>query len=200
MLFARTPKRALVIHALPTFIIFLALMMVTIFLTAILSLLAMIRLENSLIHPNPLVAYEAFWPGQSITSIVNDTYQIISSTLRCYSPMLGDSGYPAGIKLDDYIKLISPYDKLSCLGNTPDDIFHSIRVDIQDERVQQLDLFSDILQEDTLLLYWGAPDAIQRGTDGRYIYLRWNCSTYIATASIPANGSVVSFLSLVSVS
>jgi hypothetical protein len=59
-----------------------------------------------------------------------------------------------------------------------------------------LSLFSDNLHQDSLFLYWGAPDAITSVQDTARLYLHWNRDTYEATAAVLQADYIVDFVTL----
>jgi hypothetical protein len=59
-----------------------------------------------------------------------------------------------------------------------------------------LSLFSDNLHQDSLFLYWGAPDAITRIRGFDRLYLHWDRGTYEATAAVVDENYMVSFVTL----
>ncbi len=78
------------------------------------------------------------------------------------------------------------------------EFFRTMRVTVVDNRVQELVLFSDILQQDSLMLYWGIPDSITGSNNDRWMFLNWNRDTYSAVAMVTQSNSMVQLLTLTS--
>jgi hypothetical protein len=74
--------------------------------------------------------------------------------------------------------------QLNCFDYPTDGIFRWITFRLNNDQVQELQLFSDVLQQDTLFLYWGAPDAIHQSGDERRLNLHWERDTYSVMASV----------------
>ncbi len=89
--------------------------------------------------------------------------------------------------------------KINCMDSRTDGVFRWMTVAIGDDQVQKLELFSDFLQRDTLLLYWGAPDAIAKSGDDLYMDLYWERGTYSAKASVLEHDSMVKVVTLTAI-
>jgi hypothetical protein len=85
---------------------------------------------------------------------------------------------------------------INCMNAPNDGVFRWMTVAIDDSQVQELKLFSEVLQQDSLFLYFGAPDAIGKsGSDSR-LDLYWDRGTYSVTASVQVHDLVVKLVTL----
>ena len=190
--------RALVIFVLPTLHLLLALLLTAITLTAIMSLLVSFRLGDMLARPNPFASYEIIWPGQTLADVAEYARRTPEGHVACQSktPILNE--YPGLLHLaipntDIYF---GPPQPVTCMDTIETGAFRSISITLKNGRIQELNLFSDFLQQDALFLYWGAPDAIIKGQNGQSLYLQWDRSTYTATAMLTKPYLVVSLVTL----
>lgn len=187
-------RRALVIPALPTLLLVLALLLTFGLLIAMITVLISFRLGDMMARPNPFTAYEAIWPGQPITDMAEYSIRMPKGYFRCYTESFGIE-YPSQ-RITVTYGTNQPPQNMTCDNSADNDVFRYMGIRINDSRIQELDLFSDVLHEDTLFLYWGAPDAITEGQIGKTVYLYWDRSTYEATATITKPYSVVNLVTI----
>jgi hypothetical protein len=82
------------------------------------------------------------------------------------------------------------------MSDSQQDFFRSMRVTLVDNRVQELILFSDVLQQDTVLYYWGIPDSIKGSPMDKWMYLYWNRDGYSVVAMVTQSNARVGLLRL----
>jgi hypothetical protein len=193
MLNPGTSRRVLVFPVPSTVLFVLALLLTFGLVMLMLTFLISFRLGDLMARPNPFTAYESIWPGQSIANMSQYAVRAPKAYFRCYTESSGAQfpGERVNIPYGDN----QPPQNMTCENNA-DDVFRYMGIRIKDNRIQELDLFSDVLQEDTLFLYWGAPDAITEGQIGKTVYLHWNRSSYEATATITKPYSVVNLVTI----
>ena len=85
---------------------------------------------------------------------------------------------------------------MTCADYPKGNIFRTVSVTIENNRIRQLEFYSDVLPEDSLLLYWGMPDSITQSGNPQIVNLYWERSTYSALASVMKSGSVVKLITL----
>ena len=189
-------NKPLLINTLPGILALLAVLLTVSFLVLTLSTLTGLQLGNALVHPNPFAAYEAVWPGQSAASVAAFALGSRQGYMPCVagaSPRKPYASLEVRIAPGAYETL---GDKGDCIHAPNNGIFRWMTVAIEDDQVQELQLFSDVLQQDTLLLYWGAPDAIAKAGNDSLLNLYWERSTYSAVASVLERDSVVRAVTL----
>ena len=177
-------SQVIVIHTLPLLIVFFALLLTMSFIVLILSVAAGFGLGNVLLRSNPVAAYEAVWPGQSVAAVAAYAQHLPQGYLSCVSgasPAQPISGLDVRVAPGAY-GAMGP--EIACTKSLDDGVFRWMTVIIRGEQVQALKLISDGLQQDSLLLYWGAPDALTKSGDQSQINLYWQRDTYSAMASI----------------
>ncbi|MEO8606256.1 MAG: hypothetical protein ABI690_00115 [Chloroflexota bacterium] len=188
-------RRVLDIPVAPSVLMVLALMLTFGLVIVMLSLLVSFRLGETMARPNPFSAYESLWPGQSIADMVEFGVHMPKSYTRCYTESYS-AQYP-GEKVTVTYGATQPPENMTCANSVDNDLFRFMGIRIKENQIQEIDLFSDVLQEDTLYLYWGAPDSITEGQVGRTVYLHWDRTTYTATATLIKPYSVVNLVTLV---
>jgi len=151
------------------------------FAIAMMSGLAGVSAGNRLIHHNPFAAYGALWPGQSIESVAAYAWQTPQGFIPCLSSESAGLDYD-GLTMRHIYSALDDTKSTVCTYSPDDNVFQGIMVTIVDNRVQELQFFSDVLLEDSLLLYWGMPDAVTRFGNDQALDLRWNRTTYQARA------------------
>ena len=174
----------LVIHTVPFFMAFVAVLLTVSFVILIASIVSGLGIRTMLLHPNPFAAYESVWPNQSIASVAAYAQHIPQGSMACVSgasPRQPYSSLDVRVAPGAYSSLGS---NIRCMNTPRDGVFGWMTIAIDDNRVQELQLFSDGFRQDALLLYWGAPDAITRSGDDSSLHLYWEHSTYSAVASI----------------
>ena len=85
---------------------------------------------------------------------------------------------------------------MTCMDELENGPFRSVSITIKNDRIQELNLFSDFLQQDVLSVYWGVPDSITKGGSGQSLYLHWDRDTYTATAMLNSPYFVVSLVTI----
>ncbi len=192
----RASSRKLVIHTLPAFVTFIAVVLTLSFIILIASAFTGLRLGNSLLHPNPFAAYEAVWLGQSMASVAAYAQRTPQGYISCVSDALPGQQF-SGMEVR-----IVPSNGLSsrirCMmvNATDDGEFRWMMVTIDENRVQELQLSSDSLPQDVLFLYWGPPNSISRSGTDSLLNLYWERSTYSAMAAIREADSTVTSVTL----
>jgi hypothetical protein len=190
--------RALVIFVLPTLHLLLALLLTAITLTAIMSLLVSFRLGDMMARPNPFDNYALVWPGQSLADVAEYAHRTPEGHIACQSrtPILNE--YPGLLLLaiPNTDIFYGPPQPVTCMDAIEKGTFRSVSITLKNGRIQELNLFSDFLQQEVLFLYWGAPDAITKGQNDQSLYLNWDRSTYTATAMLTKPYLVVSLVTL----
>lgn len=192
---AHRARRAWVISAPSPLILVLALLFTFGLLMLMISLGISFRLGDMMARPNPFTAYDAIWPGQTITDMAEYAVRAPEGYERCYIESFGRE-YPSQRTTVTY-GANEPPPTMTCENNGANGLFRNIGLLFRGNRIQELDLFSDVLAEDILFLYWGAPDAITEGEIGKTIYLHWDRSTYKATATVTKPYSVVNLVTVV---
>jgi hypothetical protein len=194
----RTSNRAPVIHLFPVLVGFLSLLLLLTFIVLILSDLVGFRLGNTELHSNPFTAYEGIWPGQSIESVAAYARQTPEESMTCFSSSAPDPNYPGLVVHIEHAEMDELDRSIVCTQVPGDSVFRIVNVTIEDKHVQELQLGSNGLQEDSLLLYWGEPDAIIRIGNSQDFWLRWVHDMYWATAKVePAQpGAIVRILTI----
>ena len=189
-------SRTLVIHTLPGLVFFLSVLLIVGFLTLILSVLASGHLIEALAHPNPFAAYEVFWPGQLIDTATDYARLTTDNHLACMSEAQASLGQ-LGIELTLSPSTVYQAEgTIYCQRFLDDGIFRRLLMRIEKKRIQELQLFSKGLQQDTLFLYWGTPDAITKSGNDRFWELYWERSTYSAMATVIKTNSIVTLVTL----
>jgi hypothetical protein len=196
---SRRPSDGLwVIHTLPMVMLVIAVLLVSILMALMLSILTGLHLGNMMVRPHPFAAYEFLWPGQPVTSVAEFARRTPQGAIQCYARTSSLEDNP-GLVLhivygNDYGGQGLGQQVVCTDSQAADSLFRSMNVTLSGDQVQELILFSDVLQQDTLLLYWGAPDSI---IDGKAAwYLQWNRSTYTATAMMAKSESAITLLTL----
>jgi hypothetical protein len=147
-------------NTFPTIVVRLSILFTFSFITLILSILAGLRLGNSLLHPSPFSAYEAVWPGQSIASLSEYAQQTIPDRLPCLTDVSPRREYP-GLEVRVAAGAYNVLGQaIKCTAYPKDGMFRVISLTIESDRIRQLEFYSEVLSEDVLLLYWGMPDSI----------------------------------------
>jgi hypothetical protein len=194
----RESHLGLVIPTLPALIFVVALLLTATFLSLVMSFMVSFRLGDMMARPNPFNNYELVWPGQTLAQVAEYARRTPKGYLDCHATAPLINSYPGVLRL-----LISPTDMyygpnqpMTCMGTIEKGIFRSVSVTIQDDQVQELNLFSDYLQQDVLAVYWGVPDAITKGLNGESVYLHWDRGTYTATARLIQPYIVVSLMTI----
>jgi hypothetical protein len=164
-------------------VVMASLWLTLIFIIAILSGLLAVRAHNAALpHPNPFVAYEPLWPGQSIESVAAFARQTPQGFSYCLS---SESSNPAldGLTMHLNVPSMNNTGKSAvCSYPAADGIFQHIIIALEDNRVRTLQFCSDVLPKDLLLLYWGMPDSIERFGDNQELNLHWYRTPFWATA------------------
>jgi hypothetical protein len=194
----QSSRPLVIIHIFPVLIGFLAMLLLLIAIVLILSTMIGFSIGNSALRSNPLTAYEGIWLGQPIASVAAYAGQTSAGSMTCYASNPPEHDYPY---LDIYTRNagLDESDKTIVCEHYPHDgVFGTVSLTMEGERVQELTFLSDRLQENTLLLYWGAPDAITRIGNTQGFWLRWVRSSYWAVAKVePAlPGAVVRILTI----
>lgn len=193
---ARTPTPEAMGGKLSLLALVAAAVLMLSFSALIISTLLGLQLGHALLRPNPFAAYEAVWPGQSISSLTAYARRTPEGEIPCYGnanePFLGLVIQP--ISRTAYADTLSR--EIVCTANPSEGTFRSMIVAIEHDQVQELVLFSDTLHQDTLFVYWGAPDAITSVQDDERLYVHWNRDTYEATAAVLEADYMVDFVTL----
>ena len=184
-------SQGIIIYTLPAFVTFIAVVLTLSFIILIVSVFAGLHLENSLLHSNPLAAYEGVWPGQSTASVAAYAQRTPQGYISCVSDTPGQQFRGMEVRIVPGPPPSSS--KIRCMKvNAPDDgKFRWMMVTIDENRVQELQLSSDSFPQDVLLLYWGPPDSISRSGTDSLLNLYWDHSTYSAMAVIRETDSIV---------
>jgi hypothetical protein len=185
------------VNTLPGIVVRLSVLLTLSFVVLILSTLAGLQLGNTLLHPSPFAAFEAIWPGQSVTSLSAYAGRNARDSLPCIAASAPQSQY---IGLDVQVAPVayngSAQAVMTCADYPKDDIFRTVSVTIENNRIRQLEFYSDVLPEDSLLLYWGMPDSITQSGNPQIVNLYWERSTYSVLASVMKSGSVVKLITV----
>lgn len=183
-------RRALLTLA-PT-MLFMVLMLLLTFalLTIIMSIFVSFRLGDMMARPNPFTRYAAVWPGQTVESMAQYLSASPEDQLRCYDEALGTQQPGQRIQITD--ESSQPPENMTCINTDPDPAFYALGVRIKDNQVRELDLYSQALQEDTLVLYWGVPDSITKSRYGQSLLLKWDRRDYRVTAVLVKPYTIVS--------
>ena len=127
-------------------------------MTLTLSLLVGVGVGNSFLYPNLFADYEALWPGQSITSVMGYAQHTPEGYMTCISSRkLPSEAYPGLAITTIYAGLDRSDTSLVCQSSPQHSLFRQITVIIDQDQVQEVALFSDVLQQNTLCLYWAHP-------------------------------------------
>ena len=181
---------------LPVFVVFASALLIVSFSVLMLSMVSGFRLGTQLVHSNPFAAYEAIWPGESVSSVAAFAQRTPQGAMKCISgasPIQSYSGLEVRVAAGAYDALRQ---KIACTHSPKDSVFRWMTIAIDHDQVSELELFSDVLQQESLLLYWGMPDSITRTASDQFLQLCWERSTYSATASIQEANSVVKIVML----
>lgn len=188
----RVPSGALVIYTLPALTLIIGVLLTLGFAGLMLSLLAGLQAQAALLQTNPFAGYEALLPGQSLTSVI----AYAQSTPEGYITSRADPPWTRqylGRVLNLVYRVSSTNDRPAvCEDDSPNDgIFSKVILIIDADRVRELHLLSTALQQESLLLYWGAPDVVGISTNRQLFELTWGRRTYSATALVAGTASVV---------
>jgi len=191
-----TSHRGLVIRTLPALVAFLAILLTMTFLVLMASLLEGIQLRNTLIGANPFTAYEVLWPGQPLNSVTAYAQGKRKGFVSCFSgqPLFNQTSPAPSTGATGSCS--PPTGNGFYLDSGDDPIFQTVAVTIIDDRVSELMLFSNSLQEDAVSLYWGAPDTIALSGDNQSFELYWERSSYSANALVNKADSVVKLITI----
>ncbi len=183
---------------LPAFVSVLALLLTVGLLVLIVSLIVSFRLGDMMARPNPFNNYELVWPGQTLADVAEYAHRTAKGHIACSSNTPIVNEYPGSLLLviPDTDMFYGPPQPMICTDNSEKGTFRSISITIKNDQIQELNLFSDYLQQDVLSLYWGVPDAITKGLNGESLYLHWDRSSYEATAMLTKPYLVVSLVTL----
>ena len=192
----QTTSRSQVIHPLSALLASISILLLVSFVVLIASMLAGLYLGTMQLHPNVFATYNAVWPGQTMASLAAFAQHTPEGRIKCIADEAPSKVYPH-LVVNVTIGATGVLNHTTyCMSAVDDALFHKIEVVLSDGQVQVLKLFSDTLHHDTLLLYWGAPDAIQRRGDNQPLYLEWNRRTYSATALVRELDSMVTVVTL----
>lgn len=181
-----TSDRELFVRDLPTYVIFLAVLLTLSFLVMITSAFTGVQLGSTLSHPNPFTPYETIWPGQTAAALFEYAQGSGTGFVNCFS----GERYAIG-SFGSWAK-----DRYQCMNTLGDSVFRSVQVDVAQNRIHDMLLFSDVLPEDTLMLYWGIPDSIAQSGNPQWLKLYWERSTYSADALVNKADSIVKLITL----
>jgi hypothetical protein len=178
--------RELFIRTLPNIMIIVAILLTFGFLVTIISALTGIELGNTLSHPNPFTAYEAIWPGQPTAELSEYIQRTDAGFVNCFSGDRYSTGSFGSWGIERYL----------CMDNPSDSVFGSVQVAIADSRIHNLLLFSNVLLENALMLYWGIPDSIAQSRKSQWVELYWERRGYSASALVNKTNSVVKLITV----
>ena len=185
------PSGVFIIYTFPVLMVFASALLLFSFSLMILAIFGGLSIGNMALRPSPFAAYEGIWPGQSSASVAAYGMRIPQGYMPCISgasPLKSYSGLEVRVAPGAYNALGTI---VNCMSSPKDGVFHWMTMTIIDNRVKELNLFSDVLKQDTLLLYWGAPDAISKSDNDSQLNLYWERRTYSVIASILELDSVV---------
>lgn len=185
------------IHTLPRVVLVAAFGLTFGFVTFILSTMAGMQLGNTLLRPSPFIPYEAIWPGQALESLETYVRRLPEGQITCTS---GTSPSPSMPYASPVVYRI-PGDailssELVCSYEPASGLFRWVTIRMRNAQIAQLELISDVLPEDVLLLYWGMPDAILRMGSNQRLNLFWERGSYSAMATVMEATSVVRIVTL----
>lgn len=181
-----TADRELFIRTVPNLMTFLAVLLTLGFLVMIFSALTGIQLGSALSHPNPFTGYEAIWPGQPTVGLSEYVQGMDAGFVNCFSGDRYSTGSFGSWGIEAYLCMDAPSDR----------VFRSVQIAIADNRIHDLLLFSNVLPENTLMLYWGIPDSIAASGKYQWVELYWERSTYSANALVNKIDSVVKLITV----
>ena len=183
--------------AIPLLASFIAALLSLSFLVLIVSTLTGMQLGNKLLRPNPFTSLEAVWPGQSSGSVAAFVERTSEGGMLCFTGSDSNAPYSSSaVRLEaNTIVGVALANRIVCSAASNTGTFRSMTTTVEQGQVQELVLFSDVLHQDSLFLYWGAPDAIS-SADSAHLYLHWNRESYAATAAVAEDGDMVSFITL----
>jgi hypothetical protein len=195
---ARTPTTEAIGGKLSLLALVVAALLIFSSFALIVSTLLGLQLGHALLRPNPFAAYEGIWPGQSISSLAAHARGTPEGKMLCRSGIMLHDQYPSlVIHFDAGTAYGSDMgNKIVCTAFPSEGVFRSMSVTVENDQVQELTLFSDSLHQDSLFLYWGAPDAITSVQDTTRLYLHWNRDTYEAMAAVLEADYMVDFVTL----
>jgi hypothetical protein len=148
----REAKKPVRINTFVGTMVLLSVLLTFSFVVLILSTLAGLRLGNTLLHPSPFGAFEAVWTGQSIASLSEYAQQTIPGHLACLtgaSPHQEYLGLAVRVAPGAYNALGQV---IKCAAYPKDGMFRVISLTIENDSIQQLEFYSEVLSEDVLLL------------------------------------------------
>ncbi|MEO8606257.1 MAG: hypothetical protein ABI690_00120 [Chloroflexota bacterium] len=156
------------------------------------------KLGDMMARTNPFNNYELVWPGQTLADVAEYARQTSKGHVTCYSNTLEINPYPGSLlmMIPNSESRYTSENSMTCMDALEKSTFRSVSITIQNNRVQELNLFSDFLQQDVLSLYWGAPDAISKSQNGQAVYLHWDRSAYTASAMLNKPYLVVNLVTL----
>lgn len=181
---------------LPLLATFLAFLLIFSFAVLILSALLGLQLGSAALRPNLFADFQAVWPGQSVYSLAEFAQHTPEGALLCWSGAAPDEPVPG---LTVHVSHDPNYigDRIACTYAPTEGVFRSVSVRVEHGLVQEVTLFSDVLQQDSLLLYWGAPDAIHSIGSPQRQYMRWYHDTYLAEAAVLEGDYMVNIVTLI---
>lgn len=165
-----------------------------------LSTIAGLQLGNTLLRPSPFIPYEAIWPGQTLESLEAYATGLPEGQIACMAGSAHSPGTPYTGETVYHIPENTPSTlsntELVCSYQPASGLFRWVTVRIKNSRIAQLELLSDVLPEDVLLLYWGMPDAISRMGREQRLNLYWERGSYSAMATVMEVSSMVRIVTL----
>jgi hypothetical protein len=178
----------LMISGLPALIIGCSALLTMSLLALLLSMVAGTQRAYSQFGENPLDSYRRIWPGQQLNTSRAKTYEVLKTRFTCAADLL-DTGN------EDYVDTgnsgpAPSADPLACSFLLQDPHVHWASVSVHYNRIQELQFHTHNLDLDTLYLYWGAPDAITRGSDSGQFQLDWTYETYVVQAWVNTSQAV----------
>jgi len=184
-------------NTLPGLVVLLSVLLTFSFFVLMLSTLVGLQLGNTLLHPSPFGGFEALWPGQSIVGLSAYARHTARGYLPCVTSVTPPRHY-LGLQVQFAAGAYNGGGSaLKCADYPKDDVFRTVNVTIENNRIQQLEFYSDVLPEDGLLLYWGMPDSITQSGNPQIVNLYWERKTYSALASVIKSDLVVRLLTLI---
>jgi len=167
------------------------------FVTFMLATVAGLQLGNTLLRPSPFIPYEAIWPGQSLESLETYVRRMAERQITCTSGEAPSPGAPYSSAAVYRIPGDAiPSSELVCSYSPASGLFRWVTVRMENARIEQLELISDVLPEDVLLLYWGMPDSISRMGSDQRLNLFWERGSYQAMATVMEATSLVRIVTL----
>ncbi len=191
-------QRTSLLHPLSRMVVTGAGLFTLLFVLFMLSIISGYQLGNTLLRPSPFIPYEAIWPGLELDSLVAYARRTPEGFINCSSGVSATTSQPYPVTTTYVIPRDSAAlnGRLVCFFQPASGAFRWVTVHVEDEQIQQVELLSDVLPEDALLLYWGMPDAISRMGSDQRLNLFWERNSYSAMATVVETTSTVRIVTL----